>query len=100
MDCVFDELSDNAKRFIIGHEIGHYMYHKEKVINPNYVRDINDEFEADEYSASKVGQQSAIFALEEIQDKLDEISCGVNTAGINEIEIRINKLLGKEMVTC
>lgn len=100
MDNDFEELSDNTKRFIIAHELGHYNHHISKITNPNYVRDINDEFEADEYAASKVGFQSAVFALEELQDKLDEISCGMNIAGIEEVEKRIENILSKSMVTC
>ena len=47
MDAEFDELSEETQRFIVGHELGHYKYHQEKVTNPEYVRDINDEYEAD-----------------------------------------------------
>ena len=67
MDAEFDELSEETQRFIVGHELGHYKYHQEKVTNPEYVRDINDEFEADEYAASIVGFENAIKGLEEIK---------------------------------
>jgi hypothetical protein len=66
----------------------------------DYVRKINDEFEADEYGAKLVGKQSAVFAMEEMEDKLIELYDDLCQSSIDELEIRINKLLGKEMVTC
>lgn len=98
MDSEFEELSESTQRFIVGHELGHYEYHQEKVTNPEYIRDINDEFEADEYSASIIGFESAIKGLEEIKAKLDEVSCGMNVAGMQEIDIRIENLMNKGMV--
>ena len=99
VDESFYELSDNCKAFIIGHELGHFMSNHEHQTE-GYVRKINDEFEADEYGAKLVGKQSAVFALEEIEDKLIELYDDLCKDSIDELEIRINKLLGKEMVTC
>jgi hypothetical protein len=100
MDAEFEELSETTQKFIVGHELGHYKYHQSKVTNPEYVRDINDEFEADEYAANIVGLEIAITALEEIKDKLDEVSCGTNTIGMNEIDTRIESLMNKGLVLC
>lgn len=99
VDEYFYELSDNCKVFTIGHELGHFMSNHEHQTE-GYVRKINDEFEADEYGVKLVGTQSAVFALEEIEDKLIELYGDLCQASIDELEIRINKLLGKEMVTC
>lgn len=98
MDSEFEELSYETQRFIVGHELGHYMYHQEKVVNPEYVRDINDEFEADEYSASIIGFEAAINGLKEIKEKLDEVSCGTNIEGMEEIDIRVENLVNKGMI--
>ena len=100
MDAEFEKLSETTQRFIIGHELGHYKYHQSKVTKPGYVRDINDEFEADEYAANIVGLEIAINALEELKDKLYEVSCGTNTIGINEMETRIENLMNKGLVLC
>ena len=98
MDAEFDELSEETQRFIVGHELGHYKYHQEKVTTPEYVRDINDEYEADEYAASIVGFENAIKGLEEIKAKLDEVSCGMNVTGMNETDKRIENLMNKGMI--
>lgn len=98
MDAEFDELSEETQRFIVGHELGHYKYHQEKVTNPEYIRDTNDEYEADEYAASIVGFENAIKGLEEIKAKLDEVSCGMNVAGMNETDKRIENLMNKGMI--
>ena len=98
MDREFSELSYETQRFIVGHELGHYKYHQDKVVNPEYVRDINDEFEADEYAASIVGFENAIKGLEDIKNKLDEVSCGMNVAGMKEVDVRIENLMNKGMI--
>ena len=98
VDDIFYELSDNCKAFIIGHELGHFMKHEQQT--EGYVRKINDEFEADEYGAELVGTQSAVFALEEMEDKLIELYDDLCKDSVDELELRINKLLGREMVTC
>lgn len=91
----FFELSENAQRFIIAHEVGHYNMHVNQILDPEYVRDIKHEFQADEFGAKAVGYQSAVFALEELQDKLDEMSCGLNKIGMDEVETRIENILNK-----
>ena len=99
VDETFYELSDNCKVFIIGHELGHFMSNHEQQTE-GYVRKIDDEFEADEYGVKLVGKQSAVFAMEEMEDKLIELYDDLCQSAIDELEVRINKLLGKEMVTC
>lgn len=98
VDETFYELSDNCKAFIIAHELGHFISSQPQT--EGYVRKIDDEFEADEHGAKLVGKQSAVFALEEIEDKLIELYSDLCQASIDELEIRINKLLGKEITTC
>lgn len=99
VDEIFYELSDNCKAFIIGHELGHFMSNHEQQTE-GYIRKLDDEFEADEYGAKLVGKQSAVFAMEEMEDKLIELYDDLCQAAIDELEVRINKLLGKEMVIC
>lgn len=103
VDDRFMEMSDNGKMFTIAHEMGHFNLHatEEKMFNTEYTRDINDEFEADEYAAKQIGYQSAIFGLEELQEVLDIDSNGENVEGIEEMEIRINHLFDIcNTVTC
>lgn len=100
VDGDFMELSDMTKRFLIGHELGHYEKHMNKIIKPGYIRNLNDEFEADENGAEMVGLENAIEALEELKDKLNEISFGTNLEGIAEVDLRIENLVNKLMVTC
>lgn len=103
VDDYFYSLSDNAKAFIIGHELGHFHNEHEKQYE-SYVRKIDDEFEADEYGAKLVGYQSAIFAIEEIEDMFKDLYEGFEEEikdTIDEFEIRIEKLLSKaNTVTC
>ena len=94
VDDRFMEMSENGRKFTIAHELGHFNLHatEDRLFNEEYVRDINDEFEADEYAAKQMGYQSAIFALEELQEVLDKTSNGENVEGIQEMEIRIQHL--------
>ena len=94
VDDNFMKLSENGRRFTIAHEMGHFELHatEDKLFNTEYVRNINDEFEADEFAARQMGFQSAIFALEELQEILDVTSDGMNVEGIEEMEKRIEHL--------
>ena len=97
VDDYFYSLSDNTKAFIIGHELGHFQSNHEKQYG-GYVRKMDDEFEADEYVAKIIGYQSAIFAIEELEDLFKDLYEGFEEsikATIDDFEIRIEKLLSK-----
>ena len=101
VDDYFYSLSNNTKVFIIGHELGHFQSNHEKQYG-GCVRKIDDEFEADEYGAKLVGYQSAIFAIEEMEDLFKNLFEGFEElikGTINEFEIRIEKLLSKANIT-
>ena len=98
VDSNFDELTFDSKRFMVAHELGHYEKHSEKVVNPDYVRDINDEYEADEYAAEMIGYELAIKGLEDVKHILDEMSCGTNVLGMAEVDLRIENLRNKGII--
>lgn len=98
VDETFDELSKNAKMFIIGHELGYYEYHVEKIVNPDYLRNIEDECQADKYSAELIGIENALKGLEELKEKMIEISFGLNIYGVQEVEQRIETLRNENTV--
>ena len=98
VDDVFYEFSKNSRSFIIAHELGHRQH---EVQTEGYVRKINDEFEADEYSAKLVGIDNAIKALNDIKQTLmKKYFMEATDEGIKEIDIRIENLINKFMVTC
>lgn len=81
-DDLFDELSENTKRFIILHELGHFNLHIDKIVaQANYTRNLNDEFQADEYAIPELGVENVIKALKEMKD----------TVFLPELSIEINK---------
>ena len=98
VDDNFDDLTFDSKRFMVAHELGHYEKHSEKVTKPDYVRDINDEYEADEFAAEMIGYELAIKGLEDVKHILDETSCGTNILGMAEVDLRIENLRNKGMV--
>lgn len=68
-DNIYDELSENAKRFIILHEKGHFIHHFDKIVaNTNYTRNLNDEFQADEYTIKELGVEKVLEALNELKN--------------------------------
>lgn len=98
VDDVFDEITFDSKKFMIAHELGHYEKHIGKVVKPDYVRVINDEYEADEFSAEMIGYEKAIKSLEDVKNVIDEISCGTNILAMEELDLRINNLINKGMI--
>ena len=81
-DDLYDKLSDNAKRFIILHERGHFIHHFDKIVfQLNYRRNLEDEFKADEFAIEELGVDKVIEALSEMK----------NTVMIPEISKEINK---------
>ena len=104
VDDNFYEMSDNGKAFVIAHELGHFQSNHQQQVG-GYERKINDEFEADECGAKLVGYQSAVFALEELEEKILEVYefCDKELVqqSVDEIELRIENLLNKSnIVTC
>ena len=98
VDDNYLSMSENGKRFTIAHELGHIVCQIEKFRSGSYVRDINDEFEADEYALEQVGLEVALEGLNEIRSILEDNF--VPEENINEIDIRIENLINKSMVTC
>lgn len=100
IDNNFKEMTNNSKLFIVAHEIGHFKYHIHRITNPEYIRNINDEFEADEYAAESIGFENAINGLNELKQTLLDLCFDLEEEGVKEIELRIENLMNKSMVTC
>jgi len=97
VDFDFEDLTKEAQEFLIYHELGHFYKQYDKTVAAlnNGValdRDLNDEFEADEYSMSIVGKENAIKGLCDAIELIEETSFGTNEKGIEEIKIRIENL--------
>ena len=88
IDKLYEMMSKNAQDFIIQHELGHFEYHKDKLLD-KYKRYDEMENEADEYAAQIIGYDNVISALEEIKEMLLVSSLYCNKAGAKEIERRI-----------
>ena len=72
VDYLFTKLSAEAQKFIIAHEIGHFIN--------GYVpgREEEDEMAADAYAVDKCGKEVAIAALEETLSLLKQVSPNYN----------------------
>lgn len=98
VDDIFTNLSESTRIFILGHELGHLQH---EVQIGQYVRKINDEFEADEYGAKLVGTENAINALNDMKNTLmDSYFLDEEDEPIAEINIRIENLRNKSIVMC
>ena len=86
----FDEVNENTQRFFIAHELGHLALHQEVFTNPNYVRDINDEYQADEYAVKLIGLEATIKGLEDYHNYVLNEACDIIAA--NEAEMRLENL--------
>ena len=91
-------MSETGKRFTIAHELGHLVCQLEKFRNLGYIRNIDDEFEADEYALEQLGLETTLEGLNEIKNILKENF--VPDECLEEINIRIENILNKSMVTC
>ena len=99
VDYDFMDISDNAKQFMIYHELGHFELQRDKMINEwDGTRDITMEYEADEYAMNKIGLSNAIYAINELIEVVNEISFGINTEGIKELENRLDNILNKSII--
>ena len=94
VDYNYLDMSQTAKRFIIAHELGHIECQLEKFKSGNYIRNIEDEFEADEYAMKQVGLEVALEGLNTIKELVDDEQV------TEEIDLRIENLINKSMVTC
>lgn len=88
VDKLFEKMSKNCQDFIIQHELGHFEYHKDQVLN-GYARNDKMENEADEYAAQIIGHDNVILALKEIKEMLGLFSLYCNKYGMKEIDRRI-----------
>lgn len=88
IDGEFEELTESTQQFVLLHEIGHINYHLDKA-EIEKTRDINDEFEADEYAVKIIGKENSIKALEELKEMMD----GFDERCINELDMRIQFIL-------
>ena len=99
VDDDFYEFSEETRSFIIGHELGHWFYHQhraeENIEAGEYIRHIEDEFEADSYAAEQIGVEAAIQGLKDLKEALD-----YNEDAVKELELRIETLINKFTVTC
>lgn len=85
VDKDFLKLSDNCKKFILEHEVGHIEAGIEKALNG---RLLENEIEADMYAVNSIGLYESIAALKELYSVIN------NLFGSNNREIldRINHL--------
>lgn len=90
-DDVYLQMSKEAQEFIKQHELGHWTLHQNLLLS-GMTRDINLEFEADEYAASMVGTDVAIKGLEELCDVLSTMNFDKRHANTDEIKERITNL--------
>lgn len=88
IDGEFEELTESTQQFVLLHEMGHINYHLDKA-EIEKTRDINDEFEADEYAVKIIGKENSIKALEELKEMMD----GFDERCINELDMRIQFIL-------
>ena len=93
-DGFFRTLSEDTKRFIIQHELGHYNLQPE-IFESEQKRNINLEYEADEYAMNKVGKEIAIKAINELKETAIAMNFGFKNKAIKEIELRIENLMNK-----
>lgn len=87
-DNLYDKLSDNAKRFIILHERGHFFHQFDKIVlQKKYKRYLEYEFKADEFAIDELGTDKVIEALNELK----------NTVLMPEVSIEIRKRINNIM---
>lgn len=98
VDDIFTNLSESTRLFILGHELGH-LQHEAQI--GQYVRKLNDEFEADEHGAKLVGTENAINALNDMKRVLmEDYFLEEEDEPIVEINTRIENLRNKSIVMC
>lgn len=93
-DGFFRILSEDTKRFIIQHELGHYNLQPE-IFESKTKRNIELEYEADEYAMNIVGKEIAIKAMNELKEIATIMNFGFKSKAIKEIDLRIENLMSK-----
>lgn len=74
VDDYFRFLSNNTKQFTLLHELGHYNKQLDVLVNgTDEYRNMDLEFEADEYAMSILGKEKSIEALKEIKYIVNEM---------------------------
>ena len=70
IDSLFEKLSINTRKFALAHELGHkQLQHLEKAKQKSgLIRDINVEYEADEFALKCYNYKVAVEAIEELVD--------------------------------
>lgn len=93
VDDYFRFLSNNTKQFTLLHELGHYNKQLDVLVNgTDEYRNMDLEFEADEYAVSILGKEKSIEALKEIGYMLKEMNY---ERSYEEIVSRIENLENK-----
>lgn len=95
-DPLFYKLSVQTQEFVIQHELGHFNLHLDKLLsNKPIKRDINMEFQADEFARDKVGKADAIKALVELRDIGIQMKFGFgkHSLYVKEMNQRIQNLI-------
>jgi Zn-dependent protease with chaperone function len=99
VDDDFYNLSEESRSVIIAHELGHWLYHQHRAEENKeageYIRHIEDEFEADNYAVEQMGVEATIQGLKDLMEELD-----YNEDAVEELRLRIEALMNKFTVTC
>lgn len=91
-DDLYLQLSEETQEFIKQHEMGHWTLHQNIILSGGVDRQIEMEFEADEFAATMVGIDVAIKGLRELMDILGVVSFDKKNYSTDEIKNRIEKL--------
>lgn len=97
IDQNFIEMKPLEKEFFIHHELGHWFTQKDQILSGDSTRRIEDEYEADEYAAEQIGYEKAIEALKSTIETMEELEAN---ADLNELQMRIENLINKNIITC
>ena len=100
VDNYYLNMSEEGKKFTVAHELGHLECHIEKFIMGDGTRDINNEFEADEYALKHLGLEISLKGLNEFKDiVMQNYKLNEDHPSIQEINLRIENLKNKVSVT-
>ena len=89
-------MSKSDKSFIIAHELGHLVCQLDKFKTIGYTRNIEDEFEADEYALRQVGFKTTIKALINVTVILAKNYASEEQ--LNEMKLRMKNVINKSMI--
>jgi len=97
VDHIYLNMNKSDKSFIIAHELGHLVCQLDKFKATGYTRNIEDEFEADEYALRQVGFKTTIKALINVTGIL--ANNYASKEQLNEMKLRIKNIINKSMIT-